>query len=125
MIEKSKQTVSPERSLLAVEGISKSAMYMGGMFLAYKLVSSVADFVRGRAEEADEEEQNRDRARRDFIETQRREDEKDSREISKQVRREWAEREKRKLPPRPKAVRGHWEGNVFIPNESTDKKAKR
>ena len=116
MIEKSKQTVSPERSLLAVEGISKSAMYMGGMYLAYKLVSNVAEFVRGRAEQADEEEQNRDRARRDFIKTQRREDEKDSREISKQVRSDWTEREKRKLPPRPKAVRGHWEGHVFIPN---------
>lgn len=113
---------SAVESLASVEGITKSAVPLLGMWLLYKAVPPIVDFFRGIKEGSDHTEAEYDQARRDLVETKLREDKKDTAAIEKQVRDEWAQRERRKLPPRPKAVRGRWEGNVFVPSSEQPRK---
>ena len=103
-------------SLGSVEGISKSAVRLLGLWLLYKAVPPIVSYFRRTSAQAEHTEQQRDQARRDFIDTQIEQDKKDSAAIQKEIRDDWKRREQRKLPPRPRAVRGRWEGNVFVPN---------
>jgi hypothetical protein len=103
-------------SLGSVEGISKSAVRLLGLWLLYKAVPPVVSYFRRTSAQAEHTEQQRDQARRDLIDTQIQQDKKDSAAIQKEIRDDWKRREQRKLPPRPRAVRGRWEGNVFVPN---------
>jgi hypothetical protein len=116
--------VSVVASLDSVAGISKAAAQLAAMYLLYKAVPPVVDFFRGVKEDHDHAEEEAAKARHDLVETKLRQDKKDTAVIHKQIREEWAERERRKLPPRPKAVRGRWEGNVFVPSaeQPRDKK---
>lgn len=103
-------------SLGSVEGISKSAVRLLGLWLIYKAVPPIVAYFRRASAKAEHTEQQRDQARRDFIDTQIQQDKKDTAAIEKDIRDDWKRREQRKLPPRPRAVRGRWEGNVFVPN---------
>ena len=60
---------------------------------------------------------NEGKAFRDMQETLREQDEKDTADIRRQISDDWVERERSKVKLRPKSVRGHWEGNIFIPDE--------
>lgn len=116
MSQKQSSSAPVVDSMASVAGITKSAVPLLGMWLLYKAMPPIVDFFRGIKEDRDHAEEEADQARRDLVETKLREDKKDTAAIQKQIRDEWAEREKRKLPPRPKAVRGRWEGNVFVPS---------
>ena len=112
-------------ALGSVEGITKSAAQLFGLWLLYKAVPPIVGYFRDLKEDRDHTEAENDRARRDLVETKQREDKKDTAAIHKQIREEWADRERRKLPPRPKSVRGRWEGNVFIPSVDQPKGKKK
>jgi hypothetical protein len=122
MSQKPNASTTVVNSLSSVEGITKSAVPLLGMWLLYKAVPPIVDFFRGIKEDRDHAEQEADQARRDLVETKLREDKKDTAAIQKQIRDEWADRERRKLPPSPRAVRGRWEGNVFVPSVEQPRK---
>jgi hypothetical protein len=110
-------TVQPSviSTLQSADGIAKSVKSLATLYLLYRAATTISGFLRKRDEASDRAERNEDQARRDLIETKQLQDKKDTAAIHQQVREAFTNRERAKVRFRPKSVRGHWEGNVFIP----------
>jgi hypothetical protein len=125
MRENAPQSPPPLAALQSAEGLTKSVTALAGMYLVYRLASAVSEYVRDTKADNDEAERRRDRARKNFVETQIEQDKKDTLAIKRQIRESFAERERAKVRFRPKSVRGHWEGNVFVPYAGQPPKGKK
>ena len=114
------------KTLQSVDGIMSSAARLGTIAFAIwaaKAVGTLWNASKQAIEDQRRAERNEEKARRDFAETQKRSDEKDTESIRREIRKDWIDRERKNLPPAPKSIRGHWEGHVFIPNEQPAKAA--
>ena len=114
------------KTLQSVDGIMNSAARLGTLAFAIWAARTVGQLWNASKQAIEDErraERNRDKARRDLAETQKRSDEKDTESIRREIRKDWIDRERKNLPPAPKSIRGHWEGHVFIPNEQPAKAA--
>ena len=112
------------KTLQSVDGIMSSAARLGTIAFAIwaaKTVGTLWNASKQAIEDQRRAERNEEKARRDFVETQKRSDEKDTESIRQDIRKDWVDRERKNLPPAPKSIRGHWEGHVFIPNEQPGK----
>jgi len=142
LVQRAKQRLRPRRdgedsgpapatqdpkTLESVNGIMKSATTLGAFAFTLWAAKTLGGLWNAGKQELEDErraERNREKARRDLVETKQRSDEKDTESIRRQIRKDWVDRERKNLPPAPKSIRGHWEGHVFIPNEQPDKPAK-
>jgi hypothetical protein len=118
----------PGRRLESVDGILQSAATLGKVVFAYWAIQSARELWNSAKEgvkDAQRDARNEARATRDLADTKRRQDEKDTQEIEKGVGQDFIDRERKKLLPIPKSVRGHWEGHVFIPKDSPAKPSKQ
>ena len=108
----------------SVDGVFKSVSTLATVFLAYwagnKLLGALKT-AKGEYDDIAAAWRNEGKAFRDMQETLRQQDEKDTADIRRKISDDWVERERSKVKLRPKSVRGHWEGNVFIPNENPEK----
>lgn len=114
-------------SLNSADGILKSAATLGTLYLAYwaaKSIMSALQGAKGGLEDMASAWRNEGKASRDMQETLRRQEEKDTKQIRKNISDDWIERERSKVKLRPTSVRGHWEGNVFIPTVEATKPPK-
>ena len=112
------------KTLQSVDGIMNSAARLGTLAFAIWAAKTVGELWNASKQALEDErraERNKEKARRDLAETQKRSDEKDTESIRREISKDWVDRERKNLPPAPKSIRGHWEGHVFIPNEQPDK----
>ena len=109
---------SAHGTLQSVEGILQTATRLSLLYIVYKAATSLSAFWRDQQEESARIERNRARARKNLVDTQHRQDEQDTTEIHQGIRNSFLNRERNKVRFRPQSVRGHWEGNVFIPQEA-------
>lgn len=108
----------------SVDGVLKSVSSLATVFLAYWAGNKILGALKTAKEEYDDIAtawRNEGKAFRDMQETLRQQDEKDTADIRKKISEDWVERERSKVKMRPKSVRGHWEGNIFIPEEKPEK----
>jgi hypothetical protein len=112
------------RGLESTEGILRNVAILGGLWLAYKMVTRIQDSAGGaqRAigqflDEQAKASRARAKADRDTADTMREQNKKDTQRIREDLRRDQIERERKKRPAVPLRVNGRWEGNVFIPTE--------
>lgn len=113
-------------TLESVNGIMNSAKTLGAFAFTLWAVKTLGELWNAGKQEIEDErraERNKEKARRDLVETKQRSDDKDTRAIRRQISKDWVDRERKNLPPAPKSIRGHWEGHVFIPNEQPGKPA--
>ena len=118
-----KETESEKResargNLQAVEGILQSAARLTLIYIAAKSIAGLRSFFEKQRMQHAQDEWTLDRARKDLIDTMRHQDEQDRQNLEEELRKTQVERERNKVRFRPKSVRGHWEGHVFIPRES-------
>ena len=109
---------STRGNLQAVEGILQSATRITLIYLAAKSLGGLRSFFEKQRMQRARDDWNLDRARKDLIDTMRHQDEQDRQKLEEELRKTQLERERNKVRFRPKSVRGHWEGHVFIPRES-------
>jgi predicted patatin/cPLA2 family phospholipase len=111
----------------AVDGLLKSVSSLATVFLAYWAGNKILGALKSAKGEYDDLAaawRNEGQAFRDTQETLRRQDEKDTADIRSKISQDWIERERSKVKLRPKSVRGHWEGRVFIPDQTPAKPGK-
>ena len=114
----SEKMESARGNLQAVEGILQSAARLTLIYIAAKSIAGLRSFFEKQRMQHAQDEWNLDRARKDLIDTMRHQDEQDRQKLEAELRKTQVERERNKVRFRPKSVRGHWEGHVFIPLES-------
>ena len=118
----------PKRDAKPVESVSEmmqAAARIGTVAFAFwvaKEIKGAAKGAKGSFDEITDAWRNQGKAERDMKETLRKENEKDTAKIRKDLSDDQVERERKKVKFRPKGVRGHWEGNVFIPNVEPSKR---
>ena len=108
-------------------GILDAAARIGTVAVAFYVARSIVGAVKqtkGGIEEIADAWRNQGKAERDMQRTLREQDEKDTKQIRKDISDDQVERERKKLKFRDKSVRGHWEGNVFIPSAEQKQKSK-
>ena len=102
----------------SVTGLADAAARIATVAVVYYIAKTVIGAVKqtkGGIDEIADAWRNQAKAERDMQRTLREQDEKDTAKIRKEVSDDQVERERAKLKFRDKSVRGHWEGNVFIP----------
>ena len=102
----------------SVTGILDAAARIGSVAIAFYIARSIVGAVKqtkGGIDEIADAWRNQGKAERDMQRTLREQDEKDTKQIRKDISSDQVERERKKLKFRDKSIRGHWEGNVFIP----------
>ena len=102
----------------SVTGLLDAAARIGSVAIAFYIARSVFGAVKqtkGGLDEIADAWRNQARAERDMQRTLREQDEKDTKQIRKDISDDQVDRERKMLKFRDKSVRGHWEGNVFIP----------
>ena len=116
------------KTVESVNGIMQAAARLSTVALVFWVAKSIKGAVKdaqGGFDDIAAAWRNQGKAERDMKETQRQQDEKDTAQIRKDISHDQVERERAKVKFRPKSVRGHWEGNVFIPNEEPAKRLKQ
>ena len=109
---------SARGNLQAMDEILKSATHLTLIYLAAKSLAGIRSFFEKQRMQRARDDWNLDRARKDLIDTMRHQDEQERQKLEEELRKTQVERERNKVRFRPKSVRGHWEGHVFIPRES-------
>ena len=108
-------------------GIADAAARIGSVALAFYIAKSVVGAIKqtkGGLDEIVDAWRNQGKAERDMQRTLHEQDEKDTKQIRKGISDDQVERERKKLKFRDKRVRGHWEGNVFIPTAEAPERPK-
>ena len=108
-------------------GILDAAARIGSVAVAFYIARSVVGAVKqakGGFDEIADAWRNQGKAERDMQRTLREQDEKDTKQIRKDISDDQVERERKKLKFRDKSIRGHWEGNVFIATAEPTKRPK-
>ena len=113
----SEKRESARGNLQALEGILQSAARLTLICIAAKSIAGLRSFFEKQRMQHAQDEWNLDRARKDLIDTMRHQDKQDRQKLEAELRKTQVERERNKVRFRPKSVRGHWEGHVFIPQE--------